>query len=197
MDEASRGFHKLKDIKRVQDVMMIDGRLGGWIQTYTGARFWPLDPRPEEVSITDIAASLSNTCRYSGHTRGFYSVAQHSVLVSRHVKPQNALWGLLHDAGEAYLFDAVRPIKGHIRDIRDIEDRIMRAVCDRFNLPHEMPGDVRQIDEAILTDEKRCLMAPCEYDWGLSHPGIHIDIKPMSPGDAREMFLDRFKELTS
>ncbi|MFN9113590.1 MAG: phosphohydrolase, partial [Bacteroidota bacterium] len=69
-----------------------------WIQTFSGIAFWPLDPKPEHVRIADIAHALSMKCRYNGHTRKFYSVAEHSVLVSRHVPEEDALWALLHDA---------------------------------------------------------------------------------------------------
>lgn len=69
-----------------------------WIATFTGGVFFPLAPRVEDVRISDIAHALSMLCRFAGHTRGFYSVAQHSVLVSRLCSQQDALWGLLHDA---------------------------------------------------------------------------------------------------
>jgi len=87
-----------------------------WIATYTGGRFYPLDPRPEDVCIADIAHSLSQICRFNGQTLQFYSVAQHSVLVSKLLgqggpSPIHEFMGLKHDAAEAYLCDLVRPIK--------------------------------------------------------------------------------------
>src|SRR5271165_7548492 len=88
-----------------------DNRKGDWIQTYTGRVMYPLDPRPEEINIIDIAHALSNLCRFTGHVRTFYSVAEHSVRVSQHCDPKDALWGLLHDASEAYLADMSRPMK--------------------------------------------------------------------------------------
>jgi hypothetical protein len=86
-------------------------RVGDWIQTYSGRQFWPLDPRVEDVHLEDIAHALSNVCRYTGHVREFYSVAEHSVHVSWSCEPEDALWGLLHDASEAYLADMARPVK--------------------------------------------------------------------------------------
>ena len=80
-------------------------RIGDWMQTYTGERFWPLDPRIEDIHIRDISMALGKLCRYGGHTIFFYSVAEHSVLVSEYVPEEYALWGLLHDASEAYLSD--------------------------------------------------------------------------------------------
>ena len=83
-------------------------RKGDWMQTHSGIQFWPLDPRPEDILIEDIAHALSNQCRFAGHCCFHYSVAQHSVLVSENVPAQDAMWGLLHDAGEAYLVDLPR-----------------------------------------------------------------------------------------
>ncbi len=88
-------------------------RKGDYIATYTGKQFYPLDPRPEDVCLEDIAHSLSNLCRFTGHTDTdrFYSVAQHSVICSTIVAPEAALLALLHDAAEAYLGDISRPLK--------------------------------------------------------------------------------------
>ena len=86
-------------------------RVGDWIQTMSGVIFYPLDPRPEEIRIEDIAHALSHQCRFAGHCREFYSVAEHSVRVSRELPQEFMLWGLLHDASEAYLVDLPRPIK--------------------------------------------------------------------------------------
>src|SRR4051794_15527189 len=86
-------------------------RRGGWITTFSRRQFWPLDPHSDEIHIEDIAHSLSQQCRFGGHSRSFYSVAQHSCLVSALCKANDALWGLLHDASEAYLGDIPRPLK--------------------------------------------------------------------------------------
>src|SRR5665213_153577 len=86
-------------------------RIGNWMQTYTGKQYWPCDPRPEEVFIIDIAHALSQMCRYSGHCIHFYSVAEHSVLLSRYASTlETKKWSLLHDASEAYITDIIRPV---------------------------------------------------------------------------------------
>lgn len=59
--------------------MSNDQRVGDWMQTYSGRAFWPLDPRPEEIELDDIAHALSLQCRFGGHCRWFYSVAEHSI----------------------------------------------------------------------------------------------------------------------
>jgi 5'-deoxynucleotidase YfbR-like HD superfamily hydrolase len=79
-----------------------------WIQVSYGGKFHYLNPEPEEIYIEDIAHALSLNCRFNGHTERFYSVAQHSCMVAKHVMEysQNPIWGLaalLHDAAEAYI----------------------------------------------------------------------------------------------
>ena len=112
-----------------------DEHRGDSIQTYTGRKFFPVAPRAEDIEILDVAHALSMLCRYTGHTKQFYSVAQHSVLVSRIVPPQDAAWGLLHDASEAYLCDVARPIKPY----RLLEQRLMVQVAGRFDLTYAEP----------------------------------------------------------
>lgn len=114
----------------------------GWIQTYTGRKFWPLQARPEDVHIEDIAHGLSNLCRFAGQVREFYSVAQHSWHVADYLRTNGAtpllqLAGLLHDGTEAYMVDIPRPVK-HIPEMqgyRDAEDRLGVTVYDAFGVP--------------------------------------------------------------
>lgn len=166
------------------------------MQTATGRAFWPLDPRADEIDIEDIAHSLSNMCRYAGHCSEFYSVAQHSVLVSWLAPIKDALWGLLHDASEAYLVDVPRPVKPHLPGYREIEDRVMREVCAKFGLPEQMPASIKRLDRAILADEARDLMKSPPIDWGLTEPPLGIPIAPWTPSHARIAFLSQFKMLT-
>lgn len=69
-------------------------RIGDWMQVYSGKQFWPLDPRPEEIEIEDIAHSLANMCRFAGHSEKFYSVADHSHRVAEYVPPSLELAGI-------------------------------------------------------------------------------------------------------
>jgi 5'-deoxynucleotidase YfbR-like HD superfamily hydrolase len=170
-------------------------RIGDWMQTYSGRCFWPLDPRPEDVCIGDIAHSLALRCRYGGHCKRFYSVAEHSVLVSLHVPTDLALWGLLHDAAEAYSADVPRPLKRCIPEWKLLEARIMAAVCERFGLHPEEPKFVKYIDMAITSDERDALMSPCERDWGDLPPPIGAAIVGLHPEAAEAYFLNRFAAL--
>jgi hypothetical protein len=135
-------------------------RNGDWIQTYSGKKFWPLDPRPEEIFVEDIVHALSVLCRYGGHCTSFYSVAQHSLLVAAQVPPEDALWALLNDASEAYLVDIPRPIKNDHRFVfyKQAEGALMAAVCQRFNLPADIPSTVQEADHRMLKTEQMQLM---------------------------------------
>ncbi|MBF0097971.1 MAG: phosphohydrolase [Magnetococcales bacterium] len=173
-------------------------RQGLWIQTYTGKQFWPLDARAEEVEIEDIAHSLAMLCRFNGHCRRFYSVAEHSVHVSRVVSAQLARWGLMHDAAEAYLSDLPQPIKRHMPIFREYEERLLRVIAERFSLPWGVPGEIVQADMVLLATEKAALMGKEPAPWqGLPEaldPGM---ILCLGPEQAKESFLRRFTELFS
>lgn len=107
-----------------------------FITTYTGRRFHPLAPKPEEVCLADIAHALSMKCRYGGHCAQFYSVAEHSILVAALVPPEYRVEALLHDAAEAYLADLAWPLKRspEMRSFLEVEDRILTAVFQRFGV---------------------------------------------------------------
>ena len=167
----------------------------GWILTHSGVRFWPLEPLAAEVRIEDIAWGLSHLCRFAGHVRGFYSVGQHSVLVSHACHYDDALWGLLHDATEAYLVDVPKPVKRApaLAGYRAAERRLELAVAEAFGLPHAMPASVHVADARLLATEKRDLRAHRD---GL--PGatpLSVRIEPWSPERARDEFMRRFEEL--
>lgn len=172
-------------------------RHGSFMQTYTGRKFWPMDPRPQEVDIRDIAHSLSLQCRYAGHCRRFYSVAEHSVHIARWlvgIDRSAALWGLLHDASEAYLIDVPRPVKPFLTGYKAAESNVMAAVCARFGLPIEMPAAVHEADERIIADE---LVNLVRMQWHARHDDpLGVTLQYWSPAEAEEEFLETFKALT-
>lgn len=167
-----------------------------WIMTASGGRFHPLDPKPDEVRLEDIAQALSNTCRYSGHCNQFYSVAEHCVHVSHHVPEEHAAWALIHDAGEAYLPDMASPIKPFLTGFKAIEDRIMAAVCTHFGLPIEEPAEVKRVDTAIRADEVMQFMPGDVREFHLPELPLYLHLGiPWSPDRARHEFLSRAREL--
>lgn len=168
-----------------------------WFQTSTG-RIFPLpDFKPSDFAIEDIAHALSLTCRFNGHCLTFYSVAQHSEIVSRLVPAEFAMWGLLHDASEAFLSDVVAPFKDMLPQYKELEKRVMRAITIRFGLPEQQPACVREADLIALATEKRDLLVPEAKPWE-SLEGVEpraSKIEPWSWAIAEQRFLKRFKEL--
>lgn len=171
--------------------------MDGWIQTFTGRKFEPLDPDPAAIVVEDIAHALSLHCRFNGHCRVFYAVAEHSVRVSRQLSGNDALWGLLHDASEAYLSDVPKPLKQNLPDYRAAEAHLMRAIAQRFDLSWPIPEAVHAADATLLATERRDLMADAPDDWGLRASPLDEPIDPLAPADAERWFLARFGELTA
>lgn len=171
-----------------------------WIQVYGGQIFWPLDPQPGDIRIETIAHALSLQCRFCGQIREFYSVASHSIHVSHLCRPEDALWGLLHDASEAYLSDVVRPIKKlpEFAEYRKAEARLMHAVCERFSLPYVEPESIKYADAVALATEVRDLLEPSAVAWTEILPvPDSIRLVSIPPSMAEQAFLRRFKELTA
>lgn len=166
-----------------------------WIETYTGRRFCPLDPRPEDVCLTDIVWALSQKCRYTGHCATFFSVAEHSVLVSRLVPAEAKLWGLLHDAAEAYLPDVARPIKRSLAGFEAIEERVLRAIAEALGLPWPVPDVVWEADTIALATEKPVLFPSSPNEWNLGVEAADLPVRCLSPIAARAAFLERFTVL--
>ena len=109
------------------------------------------------ISIQSIAKGLSKDCRFAGQIDGYYSPAQHSVMVRsvaslpRHLK----IYALLHDAAEGFLKDMAKPIKLTLGDYQLLEDRVMTVIADRFHLPHgfhKHPA-VKEADDLLLVTE--------------------------------------------
>lgn len=165
-----------------------------WIQTYSGRRFNPTNPHVDAIVIQDIAHSLSMQCRFSGHCKSFYSVAQHSVLVSHICNHDDALWGLLHDASEAYLVDIPRPLKrsGKFEEYRKLEAQMTKAICKRFGLPEEEPKSVKKADTILLATEARDLMSPLRSDWQQPEEPLPFKIESWDPQTAKNNFMKRF-----
>lgn len=172
---------------------MSEQRRGDWMQTFTGAQFWPLDPRPEEVRIEDIASALSKLCRYGGQCLRFYSVAEHCVHVANHAPEELKLAALLHDASEAYLCDIIRPIKSHLTNYLEIEAALERVLAQRFGLAWPMSSEVKRLDTAILADERDQAMAPPPVAWSqTTEPPLGVDLKFWEPPQAEFEFLRSF-----
>ena len=126
---------------------------GRLIRTYNGHYFDVFDPNPDQIDIEDIAHSLSLLCRFAGHIKSFYSVAEHSIWVAEKVSKKHALAALLHDASEAYLVDIPKPIKDEIRHYLEIEKDLMSVISKKFNFEFPLSDEVKLFDREALVFE--------------------------------------------
>lgn len=189
-------------------------RIGDWIETYSGITFYPLDPRPDDIFINDIAHSLSLLCRFNGHCRAFYSVGIHSILcameaATRELPVRTQLKALLHDSSEAYLADIPKPIKPYLTGYEKIEDHLQAMIYQQYGLD---PSDkeeykiIKDIDFHILRIEAELLMPSKGRMWAESMHLESIDISrdtynlfqgllDTKPSEIKKAFLKNFYKL--
>jgi hypothetical protein len=173
-----------------------------YIGTYTGKKFYLLEPRLEDIVIEDIAHSLSQQCRWTGHTIFTYSVAQHSYYCSL-IGPQNEAFDrLMHDTSESYLGDVSRPLK-HFTDAgeayRKCEKVVQEAIAHRFGFSVIEPPSVKLADNLLLYAERDQLMNlnfEEAEDWS-SYGTEYVApvIEQWTPKQAEANFLYQFEKL--
>lgn len=168
-----------------------------WILTQSGQQFDLLRPTASMIKPVDIAHALSRLCRFNGHTRAHYSVAQHSLIVASLVPVEHQLVALLHDATEAYIGDMTRPLKAVMPEYQHVERQIWIAVCDRFDIPIDLPACVKQADMVALATERRDLMPEHPGAWDCLHGIVPREdvIVPFSAESASIMFFSRLMDL--
>lgn len=172
---------------------------GTSIETYTGHRVDPFDLSPDDVCLEDVAASLAHTCRFGGHCTHFYSVAHHSLHVSREVSQANVrlqLFGLLHDAAEAYLGDIPRPFKRELERVERTEARILDAVWTALEIEPPTATEWERVmaaDDRLLAYEAASLLE--DGSWADDPPALEYDLRSDSIDAVRERFLARSESL--
>jgi len=167
------------------------------IETFTGALFDIIDPNPEDVRIADIAQGLSQQCRFAGQVRQFYSIAEHSVivhdlLVQRHGHGEISHAGLFHDAAEAYVVDIPRPLKLHLPNYCDIEDRIALAIRTALEIEWDfaIESEVKWADNLAVRAEAHALMESQGEHWNWGDVElVPVNIVPYVPHAAKTLFL--------
>lgn len=165
------------------------------VQTFLGVKFDPLHPDIRDINIIDIAHGLSQLCRFNGQTKTFYSVAQHSVIVASHVRPEHRKHALLHDASEAYLTDLPTPLKRlpEFKPYRDAEAYLQRLIYTAFGLDPIEPEEIAIVDKRVFVTEARDLMRePIRY---MDLYPYRARINPLPPEAAKALFLDCWHQL--
>ena len=172
---------------------------GSTIKLASGSYFDYTDPWNSHFTIDDIAISLGKACRFTGHCRGFYSVAEHSVYVSLLVPPEDALAGLLHDATEAFMTDIPRPLKNLLPQYKELENKVEQAVLARFGLGHPLPASVKHADTVMLLTEQQQIMPDPSEKWSGMDGIVPADIRiqQLDYQAAMNFFMARFIELTA
>src|SRR5574337_576340 len=177
--------------------------LDPWIETYTGKKFYFLTPQKEMIDIIDIAHALSQTCRFSGHTRVFYSVAEHCINVSRllwkrYQDPDLALIGLFHDAAEAYLTDIPTPIKQYLPEYDTLETSVLNAIYENWALYEEDYSKVKDADTGMLLKEAYYLLPSKGKEWALKYQTtypIEGTLDCFGPNESRHEYTALFQDL--
>ena len=152
----------------------------GKFTTFKGIEFDIMNPTPEMIDIEDIAHSLSNQCRWGGHTPFFHSVAEHCLLCAEMAPAPFRLEALMHDASEAYILDVPTPLKALLGNYKEIEDKIMSVIAKKYGFNWPLSKTVKEIDKQILNIE-----------WGVirQNKGRY---KGLSREEAKKRFIDKF-----
>jgi hypothetical protein len=147
-----------------------------WTQTASGKAFQLLEPTPADIDFADIAYHLSHINRYAG-AAGRYSVAQHSHVVMDLLPSEFKVYGLLHDAHEAYIGDATTPVVEALQWIATgpkqaymvlkarLDGAIHRAAGCMWPPPVEVVNSVKYADTVALLTERRDLLGHSPLPW--------------------------------
>ncbi|ALA47908.1 hypothetical protein ABE137_12115 [Brevibacillus laterosporus] len=178
-------------------------RVGDYIQVNSGRYFYVLDPRPEDITIQDIAHSLANICRFTGHGDRFYCVGEHSILCARIARKLGystlqQLYCLLHDGSESVVNDLAKPVKQNIPQYKEVEDRIMTVIWEVAGLPKPTEEDyklVKLIDNTMLINEMEQLMKRGDIP-NVEHIKVFVDLTVgYNAGESKIPFLTIYNAL--
>ncbi|MEM4379922.1 MAG: hypothetical protein QXL01_04460 [Thermoplasmatales archaeon] len=171
-----------------------------WIETFSGATFRYNDLNQNYFKLEDIAHSLSNICRFTGHCSNFYSVAEHSVYVAHLLPKEKQLCGLLHDASEAFVNDLASPLKQLMPEYSKLEEQIMEVIARKFSLPSRFwkDSDVKHADWIQLKEE--AVLLPSKGKHWYFPPNMTIGglvkqgFSPvcLEPKKAKDLFLQTY-----
>lgn len=171
------------------------------VKTYSGKSLDLCKPDPAAICIEDIAHHLAQINRYNGACPYPFSVAQHSLLVARILPYNLKLYGLLHDASEAYIGDLVSPAKripalGQV--FKPLEHRVQSAIYMRFGLdPNADYTEIKAADDAVQALEMgRLNRWPDLVELDQLPDPAHVSIEERPWLEVRQEFLTMYSILT-
>ena len=172
-------------IKRIDEMKKDEHTSSNMLMdTSCGIKVDVFNPKPEMFHIEDIAHALSQTCRFGGHTKNFYSVAQHSIHCFNFVvNRENKLAMLLHDASEAYMADLIRPVKNNIPEYEKIEHNLMFCIAEKFGFQYPFDDEIREVDDFMLERE---------LDHFIYRKTDNPIFSSLEPEQAKKIFLQNF-----
>jgi hypothetical protein len=188
---AEQSRHETPEVKRP------------WFPTFTGVAFDVIAPTTRDISIRDIAQSLSMQCRFGGHCLRFYSLAEHGLRLSRLVGEKQALCALLHDAAHAYVQDISVPLRPLLEGYDALKQHVWNMIARRFHLPETLPNAILKADLRLTATEIEYLLLPTPKSWlpqvtpyTLEELGLnHSKQLGLLPRGAKRIYLERFAEL--
>lgn len=155
--------------------------IDNWIELHSGKKFNPASFSGFNVKLDDIFVVLPRLCRYNGHTKRFYSVAEHCILMAEYVAkqswatPRDVLVALHHDDAEYVLSDLVRPIKQDMPEFKIMEQLVEKVVFGALGLPTTLPNWLHTLDLQILVDERKHVINPSSNTWAIDgQPGLGV-----------------------
>lgn len=154
------------------------------IRTNTGLFINVFEPTIDMISAEDIAHAQSHQCRWAGHIKRFYSVAQHSVMCMQLAENEDKIAALFHDGSEAYLLDIPTPIKSRMPEYKEIEHKLMLVIAQKFGFKYPLNKELKHIDRYML-----------QLEWDNLADGHNISFKCWTPEEAKENFLSAYYKL--
>ncbi|NPV76195.1 MAG: hypothetical protein HPY59_07440 [Anaerolineae bacterium] len=180
------------------ETLLQDCKVRPQVLIHSGNNFDFVDLDRNIFTIEDIAHGLSNVCRFGGQCNRFYSVAQHSVMVSYLVPAELSMAALLHDAAEAFMGDITSPLKSLLPDYRTLEKKVESMILARFGIVEPLDMRIKLADRIALATEERDLMPRHADSWELLRGVLPIQgrIRPVSSRKAYRQFMSRYKEIS-
>lgn len=123
------------------------------METVTGRVISLVNPNPDDIVLNDVCQGLAFECRYAGQIPYFYSVAEHTMIVTQLAPDPLKPAAIVHDFSEAFIKDVISPLKSLLPDYKELERIWMRAICQRFNVHPEALEAVKEYDKAAFEME--------------------------------------------